>query len=405
MDGLNISILAVLADRDNDGYFRDAVGYLFQSSRSLRTATKSPKAINSQQNISILAVLADRDSWPCWATSGAGHFNPRGPCGPRLASQWHQPPTMYFNPRGPCGPRHPAQPVHSPPRKFQSSRSLRTATENKARTKREQTFQSSRSLRTATCFCQLLMVAWQLFQSSRSLRTATNKNLTLSRGFSISILAVLADRDQHVDITALSMRLDFNPRGPCGPRRESGAMTACSKLHFNPRGPCGPRPQAHGQHCSCLHISILAVLADRDYSSRQPTHCPQDFNPRGPCGPRRHYRCHSAQLTSNFNPRGPCGPRQQRRTKDLPHLCTKRRIFSPHQKVFCGKDGKTNVFPPLPRAFSGANLPGSVRALGPRTRSSGSLPAGRSACSQSARSCSRISFPGSKNADYPAPDP
>lgn len=123
------------------------------------------------------------------------------------------------------------------------------------------------------------------------------------------------------------------------------------------------------------------------------------FNPRGPCGEeRRGWDLH-------FNPRGPCGPRQQRRTKDLPRLCTKRRIFSPHQKVFCGKDGKTNVFPPLPRAFSGANLPGSVRALGPRTRSSGSLPAGRSACSQSARSCSRISFPGSKNADYPAPDP
>ena len=130
------------------------------------------------------------------------------------------------------------------------------------------------------------------------------------------------------------------------------------------------------------------------------------FNPRGPCGPRRGLE-NSVQdgEMEGFNPRGPCGPRQQRRTKDLPHLCTKRRIFSPHQKVFCGKDGKTNVFPPLPRAFSGANLPGSVRALGPRTRSSGSLPAGRSACSQSARSCSRISFPGSKNADYPAPDP
>ena len=129
------------------------------------------------------------------------------------------------------------------------------------------------------------------------------------------------------------------------------------------------------------------------------------FNPRGPCGPRHAGLVHHPGLLRDFNPRGPCGPRQQRRTKDLPRLCTKRRIFSPHQKVFCGKDGKTNVFPPLPRAFSGANLPGSVRALGPRTRSSGSLPAGRSACSQSARSCSRISFPGSKNADYPAPDP
>lgn len=152
---------------------------------------------------------------------------------------------------------------------------------------------------------------------------------------------------------------------------------------FNPCGPCGPQRLPGLHHRGPRRISILAVLADCDALSS------------GRGQGRRRY----------FNPRGPCGPRQQRRAKDLPRLCTKRRIFSPHQKVFCGKDGKTNVFPPLPRAFSGANLPGSVRALGPRTRSSGSLPAGRSACSQSARSCSRISFPGSKNADYPAPDP
>ena len=220
-----------------------------------------------------------------------------------------------FNPRGPCGPR------------------LVVPLDDSTVTG---VFQSSRSLRTATCLAHHLM----------------HKN-------TISILAVLADRDLNELLAACGRRKYFNPRGPCGPRHGTGFET--------------------GRY---LGISILAVLADRDLPWIS-----------------------VISSSSYFNPRGPCGPRQQRRTKDLPHLCTKRRIFSPHQKVFCGKDGKTNVFPPLPRAFSGANLPGSVRALGPRTRSSGSLPAGRSACSQSARSCSRISFPGSKNADYPAPDP
>ena len=288
----------------------------------------------------------------------------------------------------------------------------------------------------------------------------------------ISILAVLADRDQ-ANSAASAEQAHFNPRGPCGPRPGTNGGTVTIHRNFNPRGPCGPRPAApltaptEGSYFNprgpcgprliitgpclptsvfqssrslrtatgklCLYrplcdISILAVLADRDYPAKPRNHhIYGDFNPRGPCGPRPDFQaaldahmgfqssrslrtatCRFAAWAAErryFNPRGPCGPRQQRRTKDLPHLCTKRRIFSPHQKVFCGKDGKTNVFPPLPRAFSGANLPGSVRALGPRTRSSGSLPAGRSACSQSARSCSRISFPGSKNADYPAPDP
>ena len=200
-------------------------------------------------------------------------------------------------------------------------------------------------------------------------------------------------------------------------------------MNFNPRGPCGPRRHgADGTETETDGISILAVLADRDFERAFDGLRPQEifkssrslrtatpmvslstvdikFQSSRSLRTATQERAEPNQVSPYFNPRGPCGPRQQRRTKDLPRLCTKRRIFSPHQKVFCGKDGKTNVFPPLPRAFSGANLPGSVRALGPRTRSSGSLPAGRSACSQSARSCSRISFPGSKNADYPAPDP
>ena len=59
--GRDISILAVLADRDDNPALRRTINQLFQSSRSLRTATLPLYAIDNNGNISILAVLADRD--------------------------------------------------------------------------------------------------------------------------------------------------------------------------------------------------------------------------------------------------------------------------------------------------------------------------------------------------------
>ena len=147
-----ISILAVLADRDLEldlsrknrtkhfnprgpcGPRQRAFGgrrpqVIFQSSRSLRTATRAssgrngdhqyfnprgpcgPQLLNLRPkevppNISILAVLADRDMRSPSGLMRLSYFNPRGPCGPRLqlSPDWrgyH----LYFNPRGPCGPR------------------------------------------------------------------------------------------------------------------------------------------------------------------------------------------------------------------------------------------------------------------------------------------------------------
>ena len=125
----------------------------FQSSRSLRTATGGVSSRARQETeISILAVLADRDSetgsnfndtvmyfnprGPCGprpaapltAPTDGSYFNPRGPCGPRPPRRGGPSPCRYFNPRGPCGPRPPASPSGGPRRRFQSSRSLRTAT-------------------------------------------------------------------------------------------------------------------------------------------------------------------------------------------------------------------------------------------------------------------------------------
>ena len=59
---VGISILAVLADRD--GRLRlspSSPQFIFQSSRSLRTATLYESVHKPDLSISILAVLADRD--------------------------------------------------------------------------------------------------------------------------------------------------------------------------------------------------------------------------------------------------------------------------------------------------------------------------------------------------------
>ena len=128
-----------------------------------------------------------------------------------------------------------------------------------------------------------------VFQSLRSLRTATiRRNPSILRPG------------------------NFNPRGPCGPRRGLRSIITsrigisilavladrdwCAivnfelpKMHFNPRGPCGPRQDAPEHFWGDDGISILAVLADRDVKTFLAGGGSQDFNPRGPCGPRRRF--------------------------------------------------------------------------------------------------------------------
>ena len=131
---------------------------IFQSSRSLRTATG--------------ALPGNRPT--------RHHFNPRGPCGPRPLGRMWSARTKAI---------------------FQSSRSLRTATLSAVKPVLVTVFQSSRSLRTATssrrhqtwrynhfnprgpCGPRPLPVAGgrgaNQFQSSRSLRTATPRAANL----------------------------------------------------------------------------------------------------------------------------------------------------------------------------------------------------------------------------------
>ena len=220
---------------------------------------------------------------------------------------------------------------------FQSSRSLRTATFVSLFRSRSSIFQSSRSLRTATK--DKFDYYWPVFafQSSRSLRTATAFGFFLIPLEEISILAVLADRDRKL-LCSHQQSLHFNPRGPCGPRRFNQWQYVRELLNFNPRGPCGPRRRPKRTGSEAAEISILAVLADRDFQyiwdrafdlrisilavladrDRKTSRfvAPATISILAVLADRDRLRSADLQKAGYFNPRGPCGPRrtQQKQT-------------------------------------------------------------------------------------------
>ena len=140
------------------------------------------------------------------------------------------------------------------------------------------------------------------FQSPRPLRGATGDR----RG--------RRQRDQN-----------FNPRAPCGARRNQIGDAALAEifqptrplrgatclrlriltmtLYFNPRAPCGAR------RAGSITFRLMSYY----------------FNPRAPCGARR-----AAQgkrpSSCYFNPRAPCGARQQKCTNHYAHFCDNRQI-------------------------------------------------------------------------------
>ena len=195
----------------------------FQSTLSLRRATVRP------------------DIHPV----GCGHFNPRSPCGERLDR-------FSF-----------CQGLHL----FQSTLSLRRATGGGVS---EFSYDSNFNPRSP---CGERQDNWmgkqhlEQFQSTLSLRRATKGEKVNDDGIQISIHALLAESD-FGQVPPGSHRVDFNPRSPCGERRQMSThksirLSFQSTLslrratgilqgiqdrlgNFNPRSPCGER-QRNGQ--------------------------------------------------------------------------------------------------------------------------------------------------------------
>ena len=79
--------------------------FTFQSTHSLRSATKRSRWADNKADVSIHALLAECDRKVMNCTILGTCFNPRTPCGVRLVMNAIWAGLTCFNPRTPCGVR------------------------------------------------------------------------------------------------------------------------------------------------------------------------------------------------------------------------------------------------------------------------------------------------------------
>ena len=100
----------------------------------------------------------------------------------------------------------------------------------------------------------------------------------------VSIHALLAECDV-LHPPLLSDARSFNPRTPCGVRRQPPDNKETIES-FNPRTPCGVRLLLDSSPGKACIVSIHALLAECDLVSFGIVNVPHGFNPRTPCGVR-----------------------------------------------------------------------------------------------------------------------
>ena len=102
--------------------------------------------------------------------------------------------------------------------------------------------------------------------------------------YRVSIHALLAECDPS-SLAALMFPDGFNPRTPCGVRRDTFAsdVTAAS---FNPRTPCGVRLREASRGIPLTRFQSTHSLRSATARKIQATPGPWSFNPRTPCGVR-----------------------------------------------------------------------------------------------------------------------
>ena len=100
----------------------------------------------------------------------------------------------------------------------------------------------------------------------------------------VSIHALLAECDV-LHPPLLSDARSFNPRTPCGVRRQPPDNKETIES-FNPRTPCGVRLLLDSSPGKACIVSIHALLAECDTRKNNMCIIAYGFNPRTPCGVR-----------------------------------------------------------------------------------------------------------------------
>ena len=124
------------------------------------------------------------------------------------------------------------------------------------------------------------------FQSTLPVWGATGFSIVGVGFIPISIHAprVGSDQGDHLPVLA---HCHFNPRSPCGERRQSGLVHKEWCGYFNPRSPCGERPIMWRRRRSWgVFQSTLPVWGATRFTCSSKFSI-LDFNPRSPCGERQ----------------------------------------------------------------------------------------------------------------------
>ena len=144
-------------------------------------------------------------------------FNPRSPCGERLAGFIGFNFVVGFNPRSPCGERPGSCRGTWRSHEFQSTLPVRGATLPPPLAEWPFMFQSTLPVRGAT-ERKIFLQELRRFQSTLPVRGATEEMAIEQRAATVSIHAPRAGSDEAIPGAAVSESACFNPRSPCGER-------------------------------------------------------------------------------------------------------------------------------------------------------------------------------------------
>ena len=238
-------------------------------------------------------------------------------------------PRRNFNPRSPCGERLERYSNASRLVLFQSTLSLRRATASDAESAATEAISIHALLAESDSCPKRIRHCNQISIHALLAESDWMQELLLVRR-SISIHALLAESDAD-SFWGLLRFIQF--QSTLSLRRATPIFISIySRWDFNPRSPCGERhsirngdfkiPELFQSTLSlrratvfllpCTRsnpISIHALLAESDPTSRTMISRLDDFNPRSPCGERPH-GLSSSRNSWHFNPRSPCGERR-----------------------------------------------------------------------------------------------
>ena len=170
-----------------------------------------------------------------------------------------------------------------------------------------------------------------IFQSTRPVWGATSVPRPEEAGSRpISIHAPRVGRDVWLSLPSTRLTPYFNPRAPCGARRQRhpcavpvflfqstrpvwGATTGrtkstMTKRYFNPRAPCGARRSCTGCGTQFLEFQSTRPVWGATYSIQYVKHFLQ-ISIHAPRVGRDSGSCTSWPAVRYFNPRAPCGAR------------------------------------------------------------------------------------------------